>query len=174
MKILHLHIEAFRNLKDFTIAFTPEGTNAEDEPVRFSSHAIIGQNGSGKSNLIEAIIMIFRDLDLRDKPSFAYTLQYEIRGHVVDIKTKANETPSVTVDGKRSSATAVSKDENRLLPKNVFAYYSGKNDRIEELFHRHQKKFYDDLLSSETIPATPSIPLQKRSFPVCAPGLSDR
>ncbi len=152
MKILHLHIEAFRNLKDFTIAFTPEGTNAEDEPVRFSSHAIIGQNGTGKSNLIEAIIMIFRDLDLRDKPSFAYTLQYEIRGRIVDIKALANETPSVTVDGKKSSATAVSKDENGLLPKNVFAYYSGKNDRIEELFHRHQKKFYDDLLSSETIP----------------------
>ncbi len=152
MKILNLHIEAFRNLKDFTIDFTPEGTNAEGEPVQFNSHAVIGQNGTGKSNLIEAIIMIFRDLDLRNKPPFAYTLQYEIRGRIVEIKALANETPSVRVDGKKSSATAVSKDENGLLPKNVFAYYSGKNDRIEELFHRHQKKFYDDLLSNETIP----------------------
>jgi predicted ATPase len=152
MRILNLHIEAFRNLKNFTIDFTPEGTNAEGEPVRFNSHAVIGQNGTGKSNLIEAIIMIFRDLDLRIKPPFAYNLQYEIRGRIVEIEALANETPSVTVDGKKSSATAVSTDENGLLPKNVFAYYSGKNDRIEELFHRHQKKFYDDLLSNETIP----------------------
>ena len=120
--------------------------------MRFNSHAVIGQNGTGKSNLIEAVIMIFRDLDLRNKPPFAYTLQYEIRGRIVEIEALANETPSVRVDGRKSSATAVSTDENGLLPKNVFAYYSGKNDRIEELFHRHQKKFYDDLLSNETIP----------------------
>lgn len=152
MKIKRLHIEAFRNLKDFTIDFTPEGKNAEGEPVTFNSHAVIGQNGTGKSNLLEAIITIFRDLDLKNKSDFAYQLQYEVRGHTIDIAAGANKTPSVKVDGKKSSATALSKDENKLLPKNVFAYYSGKNDRIEELFHRHQKKFYDDLLSNETIP----------------------
>ncbi len=152
MRINSLYIKEFRNLNDFTIGFPSEGKDADGNTQQFNSHAIIGQNGSGKSNLLEAIIIIFRDLDLRNKPDFAYKLEYEVRGHTVTVKAEANKNPSVKVDGKKSSATALSKDENGLLPKNVFAYYSGKNDRIEELFHRHQKKFYDDLLSDEDIP----------------------
>jgi predicted ATPase len=152
MRINSLFIKEFRNLRDFSIDFTSEGTNAEGTPVMFNSHAIIGQNGSGKSNLLEAIIIIFRDLDLKNKPPFAYRLSYEIGKHHVEVAADENETPAITVNGKKSSATALSKDENGLLPKNVFAYYSGKNDRIEELFHRHQKKFYDDLLSDEAMP----------------------
>ncbi|MBU1172686.1 MAG: AAA family ATPase [Proteobacteria bacterium] len=152
MRINSLYIKEFRNLREFSIDFVSEGTNAEGTKVTFNSHAIIGQNGSGKSNLLEAIIMIFRDLDLKNKPPFAYRISYEIRNNHVEVEADANETPAITVNGKKSSATALSKDENGLLPKNVFAYYSGKNDRIEELFHRHQKKFYDDLLSDETMP----------------------
>ena len=152
MRITSLYIKEFRNLQDFSIDFASEGTNTEGTPVTFNSHAIIGQNGSGKSNLLEAIIIIFRDLDLKNKPPFAYRLSYEIRKNHVEVAADVNETPKIMVNGKKSSATALSKDENGLLPKNVFAYYSGKNDRIEELFHRHQKKFYDDLLSDETMP----------------------
>lgn len=152
MRINRLFIKDFRNLKDFEITFSASGTNADGEPVDFNSHAIIGQNGSGKSNLLEAIITIFRDLDLKNKPDFAYELDYDIRGKKVKVAAEANETPVITVDGQKSSASAVGKDENSLLPKNVFLYYSGKNDRAETLFHRHQKKFYDDLLSNETIP----------------------
>ncbi len=157
MKINSLYIKEFRNLRDFTIAFPSKGKDADGNIQKFNSHAIIGQNGSGKSNLLEAIIIIFRDLDLRNKPDFAYKIEYEFRGHIVVVKAEANENPSVTMDGKKSSATALSKDENGLLPKNVFAYYSGKNDRIEELFHRHQKKFYDDLLSDEESPCDASF-----------------
>lgn len=152
MRINRLFIKSFRNLRDFTIAFTPAGKDADGKPVIFNSHAIIGQNGSGKSNLLEALIIIFRDLDLKNKPEFAYQLEYEVRGQTVAVTAEKNETPTIVVDGKKSSATAICKEENGLLPKNVFAYYSGKNDRIEELFHRHQKKFYDDLLSEENIP----------------------
>ncbi len=153
MRINSLTIKKeFRNLKEFSIDFTPEGKDADGNIQTFNSHAIIGQNGSGKSNLLEAIIIIFRDLDLKNKPEFAYKLEYEVRGHTVVVEAEVNKNPSVQVDGKKSSATAISKEENSLLPKNVFAYYSGKNDRIEELFHRHQKKFYDDLLRDEDIP----------------------
>jgi predicted ATPase len=152
MRIDRVYIEDFRNLKDFHISFTPKGKDADDKPVNFDSHAIIGQNGSGKSNLLEAIIIIFRDLDLKNKASFTYELDYEVRGKTVEVNAKANANPTVMVDGKKSSATKLSKEEYGLLPKNVFAYYSGKNDRIEELFHRHQKKFYDDLLRDEDIP----------------------
>lgn len=44
---------------------------------------MIGQNGSGKSNLIEAIVTIFRDLDLNEKTTFDYELTYQVRGQLV-------------------------------------------------------------------------------------------
>ncbi|WP_035012713.1 AAA family ATPase, partial [Enterovibrio norvegicus] len=53
---------------------------------RIRSHALIGQNGTGKSNLIEALITLFRDVDLDREAAFDYTLEYEIRGHVVRIQ----------------------------------------------------------------------------------------
>ena len=40
----------------------------------------------GKSNLIEAIVTIFRDLDLNEKTTFDYELTYQVRGHYVEIK----------------------------------------------------------------------------------------
>jgi ABC-type branched-subunit amino acid transport system ATPase component len=44
---------------------------------------LIGRNGSGKSNLIEAIVEIFRELELGNVPGFAYQLQYVCREHII-------------------------------------------------------------------------------------------
>lgn len=52
---MHLHrlkIKEFRNLRDFEITFTPSGTDADGAGRDFKSHAVICQNGSGKSNMI--------------------------------------------------------------------------------------------------------------------------
>lgn len=66
---MHLHrlkLPCFRNLQDFDIRFTDrvDDSTAPRGQRRFNSHAVIGQNGAGKSNLIKALITIFRDLDL--------------------------------------------------------------------------------------------------------------
>ena len=103
MRITSLYIKEFRNLQDFSIDFASEGTNTEGTPVTFNSHAIIGQNGSGKSNLLEAIIIIFRDLDLKNKPPFAYRLSYEIRKNHVEVAADVNETPKIMVKIGRAS-----------------------------------------------------------------------
>lgn len=65
MHLQRIKLPSFRNLKDFEITFTEniDDPNVEDGQRNFNSHAIIGANGAGKSNLIEAIITIFRDLD---------------------------------------------------------------------------------------------------------------
>ena len=57
MKLDKLWIKDFKNLKDFTIDFD----------VEQKTTVLIGHNGTGKSNLIEALVIIFRDLDL-DRP----------------------------------------------------------------------------------------------------------
>ena len=53
MRIDRVYIDGFRNLKD---------VEADFDEVCLTT-VIIGQNGAGKSNLIEAIVEIFRHLD---------------------------------------------------------------------------------------------------------------
>lgn len=69
MQLLRIRIPAFRNLRDLDISFESHlppavGASADAQPKPIRSHALIGQNGTGKSNLIEALITIFRDVDL--------------------------------------------------------------------------------------------------------------
>ena len=85
MQLERLKIQNFRNLRDFEITFTGKATDADGSERPFKSHAVIGQNGTGKSNMIEAIVTIFRDLDLNQKTEFAYQLDYTCRGHHIQV-----------------------------------------------------------------------------------------
>ncbi len=147
MQLLRILIPAFRNLRDLDIAFASHlqsaaGAPAEAQPKPIRSHALIGQNGTGKSNLIEALITIFRDVDLDREAAFDYTLEYSIRGHAVRIEadTAKQKRPYVWVDGKAESQGHLLKNRE-LLPAHIFAYYSGRNERIEALFQEHQRRF---------------------------------
>ncbi|EPG3432061.1 hypothetical protein R4Q84_000358 [Pseudomonas aeruginosa] len=55
MQLLRISIPAFRNLRDLDISFAThllpgEGAPADVQPKQIRSHALIGQNGTGKSN----------------------------------------------------------------------------------------------------------------------------
>jgi predicted ATPase len=143
MHLQRIKISSFRNLKDFEIVFTEsaDDSSVEDGRRTFNSHAVIGSNGSGKSNLIEVIITIFRDLDLNQVASLNYELDYKIRDHFIEIKALTGKRPTVLIDGERTSAKRISDDAREFLPSNVFVYYSGKNERIERLFQAHQRRF---------------------------------
>ncbi len=135
MHLQSLKIKSFRNLEDIAITF--------DE--KFTSHAIIGQNGSGKSNLLESIITIFRDLDLQNPASLSYEMNYLIRGHEIVIKANPGKPPEISIDGENKSARYLREHDKEYLPSHIFAYYSGKNERIEKLFQAHQKSFVKEL-----------------------------
>ncbi|MEZ4730769.1 MAG: AAA family ATPase [Caldilineaceae bacterium] len=143
MHIKRIKLPAFRNLREFEIDFTEEvvDTSVEGGKRTFDSHAIIGANGTGKSNLLEAIITIFRDLDLYRNASLEYELDYSIRGHNIEITAVEGKRPTVTIDGKRARAKQLSDEAREYLPSNIFVYYSGKNERIEKLFQDHQRRF---------------------------------
>lgn len=135
-------IIGFKNLQNFEIDFDKNQL----------STVLIGRNGSGKSNLIEALVLIFRDLDLGTKPSFTYEIKYYCQGKEIYIvanpENKAGHT-RVTVDGKNISFAAFQKNKREYLPKHVFAYYSGPSNRLEKHFDKHQKNFYDALLKGK-------------------------
>ena len=65
MKLDRLSLPNYRNLRSFEIDFD------ESQPTT----VLIGRNGLGKSYLLEAIVEIFRELELGNAPSFAYQLQ---------------------------------------------------------------------------------------------------
>ncbi len=147
MQLLRIRIPAFRNLRDLDITFETHlqpiaSAPAGAQPKSIRSHALIGQNGTGKSNLIEALITIFRDVDLDREAAFDYKLEYGIRDHTVRIEadTAKQKRPYVWVDDKSESQGYLLKNRE-LLPAHIFAYYSGRNERIEALFQEHQRRF---------------------------------
>jgi len=150
VRLRRLRIEEFKNLRDFTIAW----------PDQFTT-VLVGPNGTGKSNLLEALIIIFRDLDLGTSPALTYSLEYECRGALVTVEanaTRGRGTISATVDAKPVTARQLSRrGGGEYLPSFVFGYYSGPSNRMEDHFRTHQRNFADDLLKGADQPLRPLL-----------------
>jgi predicted ATPase len=159
MRVLSLHIHDFKNLHEVTVNFD------DDSPVEDSvTSVILGRNGTGKSNLLEALILIFRDLDLNRPPHFAYAMTYLCRGSEIsldaDPERPKREQVRVNVDGDTLSYANFQRDaREKYLPSYVFGYYSGPSNRMEMHFDLHQKRFYDTLIDeiSGTRPLRPLL-----------------
>ena len=131
MRIDSLEIKSpWKNLGGFTIEF--------DE--RYDVAVIIGKNGSAKSNLLEALITIFRDLDLKEPCSFSYEIKYMIEGRKVVLRGEADKQPNAQVDGMGATLDEI---REKLSPRYLVGYYSGVSDRFEELFAKHDLKARD-------------------------------
>lgn len=102
--------------------------------------AFIGNNGSGKSNLLEAISAIFKHLyDKKQKDiPFNFSLVYTtFNGRTVEI-TKNELSVTTKIDNQENS------DLYSFLPKQIVAIYSGEEDR---LWREYYKPIYDDFIS---------------------------
>lgn len=150
MRLKQLHIADFKNLRDFTISFADEFTTV-----------LVGPNGTGKSNVLEALIIIFRDLDLGAPPAFAYMLEYACKGATVVIDADPSRPRAqvvISVDGDRVTPRRFSRrGGGEHLPNFVFGYYSGPSNRMESHFAQHQARFADELLRGEDQPLRPLL-----------------
>lgn len=138
MRIDNLALRNFKNLHDVRLDF---------DASRLET-VIIGQNGTGKSNVLEALATIFRDLDdpRRDRETdFAYAITYECKGHEVRLDHRYSDpaASTATVDGKPTSMSVVRTRDSDYLPNHVFGYYSGESDRLRAIFDPAQRRFYD-------------------------------
>lgn len=158
MRIDKLTIDSFKNLHNFTADFDRDALTA----------VILGQNGTGKSNLLEALIIIFRDLDLEEIPAFKYQLDYRCRGYQIHIdadpeRPKARQVLITVGRADRFGAEVISfhqfagQSDRRYLPSYVFGYYSGPSNRMEIHFEKHQERFYRDLLNGVHSPLRPLL-----------------
>jgi predicted ATPase len=141
MRLDRLSIPNYRNLRSFEIDFD------ENQPTT----VLIGRNGLGKSNLIEAIVEIFRELELGSAPSFPYQLQYMCREHTIRLDAdpaRSSRRLDITIDGTSLTQSAFQRDLDTYLPNYVFAYYSGWSSRLERHFDRPTRRHYDRILKS--------------------------
>ena len=127
MRLKSLFVSDYKNLKNFTLGF--DGTSFID--------VFVGKNGSGKSNLFEALVEIFRHIYEFDKekgaPGFDYTVKYEVSDKETEIVWKAGK---LSINGKIRSTIGKTP-----LPDNVLIYYSGHNDTVAGLVENYEANF---------------------------------
>lgn len=141
MRLDKVYIDGFKNLRQLEVDF--------DESQLTT--VLIGQNGAGKSNLIEAIAQVFRWVDLRrSEPRFQYRVDYRIQpaGRTVSDPPRVTLSnvpgePAIKVNGKEVKRTDFEKHKQDWFPDLVFGYYSGGSRRLEALFDSHQRRYYD-------------------------------
>ncbi|MDG4829272.1 AAA family ATPase [Solwaraspora sp. WMMD1047] len=150
MRLESLYITSWKNLQDFEIHFSDVPTTV-----------LVGQNGTGKSNVLEALIIIFRDLDLGAPPLFAFKLAYRCKGKSIRVDcdpARRGRTAHIEVDGERWRSDRFSrKGGGEYLPGFVFGYYSGPSNRMERHFESHQVRFASDLREGVDRPLRPLL-----------------
>jgi len=160
MRLIYLKIiTEFKNLQDIELRL-----NAEENRT-----VIIGQNGTGKSNIIEALVHIFKQLDSGEPPTFSYEIKYKIGDgevetllHIItdkdnepyyDIKYQDYNLGVAITDWLPVNIAKVKRNQDGLspyLPRNVFAYYSGPSDRLESLFYEKRREFYLEVIKEDS------------------------
>ena len=97
MRIDKVYIEDFKNLNKFCIDLDQNQMNT----------VLLGRNATGKSNFIEALINIFKHLDLsssnsRSYPPFLYYIAYQCNGHKIEIDHTKPKTYQISIDEEKS------------------------------------------------------------------------
>jgi predicted ATPase len=168
-RLIGLWLQDFKNLNNYTIHFNP----TQDLDV------ILGWNGTGKSNLFEALIIIFRDLyewweknRWPDKPMNGFRISYEMGKDIVEVNWQPAEMkrpelklrPIAPIAGQEKELQHI-KRENLPLPRFVFGYYSGPTNRLAEHFLPMKQSHYDRLREAKSDDAkTLAKLLEQRRF----------
>jgi predicted ATPase len=168
-RLVKLWLEDFKNLKDYTVRFDPtEGLDV-----------VLGWNGTGKSNLFEALVIIFRDLHewweknrWPDKPMNGYRVSYEMDEQLVEITWRSGQMKRpelkrgpIPRKARGEAELETIKREELPLPRFVFGYYSGPTNRLAEHFLPMKQDHYDRLRLAKTDDAkTLAKLLEQRRF----------
>ena len=107
---------------------------------------LVGQNGMGKSNLLEALLLIFDELyQLKTKgkraetQSIHYEMEYECKGRnfAINKMTEQHNISEYTIRADNPEDIHLIDIKDLELPNQIIGYYSGENKRIRQLVHKH-------------------------------------
>jgi len=151
MQIIRLQINNYKCLRDFSINFTT------DYEKGYSNTVLIGENGAGKSSIIEAltlILMSYDSLTVARKVNFSYVLEYIYSGRYFKLSYEfVNGIYSVLIkEGEKiifnrlhksiiGLRRVLTRQHIRLFPSNIITYYSGSDERLDNL-NRQRELYY--------------------------------
>lgn len=130
MKLKKLNIKKYKNLIDFNVDFaTGNGLSI-----------LIGNNGSGKSNVLEALSGIFHDL-FKEKPTRKLTCDYALEYTLNEVDCKIEQkNGTLRCFGEKFKNRDSFIEEN--APNNIIGLYSGEEDRLWTSFYESYYKAY--------------------------------
>ena len=141
MKIRHVSIKKYKNLKDFDCTFSDSNISA-----------FIGNNGSGKSNLLEAITTIFsfaKSTIEKNNPKLivspdveGYVIEYENAGSVYTLEGSGSDF-NLYQEGKLLRSQLA---KEVALPETIMLYYAGETTRQYDTAKRTFDETYDNKL----------------------------
>lgn len=137
MQIRKLVIDNHKCLVDFSIQFqTIDGG---------SSTVLIGENGAGKTTMLDAVLEILMSFDSRaieNKIDYNYELEYLYAGNTISI-TGQERYYKIDVNHENICLGAIGTVRRQLLeygqsifPERIIAFYSGANDKSRRRFNR--------------------------------------
>lgn len=138
MKLQRLHIKGFRNIDDLDLDLSDQN----------GLSVLIGNNGSGKSNILEAVVAIFASLYSKSKrftPSFDYDIEYTLHEELTKVSKIGDR---IFVNDTETNKKELSK---LALPKNIIACYSGETLRLQEdYFKPFRRHFVHDIIRNKS------------------------
>lgn len=133
MKIRSIYIDGYKNLRNIEI-FMPE-----DSPVA----AVIGNNGSGKSNILEALTQVFTAVYNEKPVEFRYKICYSIYDDNFEISNLDG------VQFLKNGKKVKKQDKRGSLPRGIFLYYCGETDRLRKLALDCVDKAFENALKND-------------------------
>lgn len=133
MKINYIYIDGYKNLNKLEVSFDNNST----------VNALIGNNGSGKSNVIEALTKVFIAVYNDSTVDFVYEIHYTISDNEIVLCNKKK-----TVFLKNGKSVKKSEKET-CLPRSIFLYYCGETDRIQNFASDCQDKKFEKALKTD-------------------------
>lgn len=156
MRLKYLKIIGFKNLSTLELNFeTKDGLTV-----------LIGNNGSGKSNILEAISEIFAKLFMAKTtnyrtfnkfiPSFYFIIEYTLNDTniKIDFLEEYNEY-RFFINDELASRANVLQYKNNYLPSQIIANYSGEEDRLYKKYYSHFYKSYIKALTNSQLSSYP-------------------
>lgn len=132
MKLKKIFIKGYKNLKDFECTFPDSNVIA-----------FIGDNGSGKSNVLENIVNTFAIVKEMDKISYTIPYLFDYVYDIDDTEHRLEFNGSSFFYYKNNSKAI--RALKYALPKTIFTYYAGETERLNAYSNFIKQEYYDFL-----------------------------
>jgi predicted ATPase len=158
MRLKKLWLGNYNNLKDVEINFNSTPSMYGSTSLRF----FVGLNGSGKSNALEAIGLIFSHLAADTNPGIDFDIEYELRDQIIRITTRLDRVATTPItpigaallirpinEKKWSSKhvrTGWGTSGEGIIPGRVVGYSTGPTSGLQRALSGSIEKFVKGLL----------------------------